>query len=227
MINDLRGGVNLTEAAWLLIIILILQQQSVGFQPVRQPPPPPHRQLFGGTLSLPRNNYFSNSGRQSTSLQMDRPSAMTHQEFTSLTKEQRRNLPHPKDRFMNVEGHQDLVVRRGQAQFKVKKHGEVHDLPYTLIDNGAKKTLRTEENTDAFMDSITEMPNRTNIQWFDNGTYQGGTKRGYPAVHIYDKDKRVIAVFKKSTGEFTTTCRLNDRQHAELLRTGNFGGKKD
>lgn len=37
-----QNGVNLTEAAWLLITIWMLQQQSVGFQPVRQPPPP-HR----------------------------------------------------------------------------------------------------------------------------------------------------------------------------------------
>ena len=36
-----------------------------------------------------------------------------------------------------------------------------------------------------------------------------------------------MLVFKKSTGEFATTCRLNDREHEELLRTGNFGGEKD
>lgn len=54
VINELRGGVNLTEAAWMLITIWMLQQQSAGFQPVRQPPPPPpHQQLFGGTSSLP------------------------------------------------------------------------------------------------------------------------------------------------------------------------------
>jgi hypothetical protein len=39
---------------------------------------------------------------------MDPPSAMPHQDYTSLTKEQKRNLPHPKDRFINVEGHQPL-----------------------------------------------------------------------------------------------------------------------
>lgn len=61
-INDLRAGDSrVKEAAWLLITIWMLQQQSVGFQPVRQAPPPPHRQLFGGTSSFSRKNYFSKS----------------------------------------------------------------------------------------------------------------------------------------------------------------------
>lgn len=38
VIHDLRGGVDLTEAAYLLITIWMLNQQSVGFQPVRQAP---------------------------------------------------------------------------------------------------------------------------------------------------------------------------------------------
>jgi|JI8StandDraft_2_1071088.scaffolds.fasta_scaffold00912_21 hypothetical protein len=45
---------------------------------------------------------------------MDRPSAMPHQEFTPLTKEERRNLPHSKDRFINLEGHHQLILRYGQ-----------------------------------------------------------------------------------------------------------------
>ena len=226
VIHELRGGVNLTESVWLLITIWMIKQQSVGFQPVTQAPPPPHRQLFGGTSSLPRNNYFSKSSQPSPSLQMERPSGMPHQEFASLTNEQKRNLPHPKDRFINVKGHQDLVIRRGQGQFKVKDHGEIHDLPYTVKSNGRLSCERSEENIDQFMQSIASMPNRKNIQWFDKGTYQGGTKHGYPAVHIYDKGKQVIAVFKKSTGQFVTTCRLTPAEEQELFKTGNFGGEK-
>ena len=126
----------------------MLQQQSVGFQPARQVPPPPHRQLFGGTSSLPPNNYFSKSGQTSASLQMNRPSTMPHQEYTSLTKEQKRNLPHPKDRFINVEGHSQLVLGYGQVGFKTPDHGEVHDLP--VNENG--KTPKIEENIDALME---------------------------------------------------------------------------
>ena len=61
-INELRAGDSrVKEAAWVLITIWMLQQRSVGFQPVRQAPPPPHRQLFGGTSSSLRKNYFSKS----------------------------------------------------------------------------------------------------------------------------------------------------------------------
>ena len=67
------------------------------------------------------------------------------------------------------------------------------------------------------MRSIADMPNRKNVKWFDDGT-----ERGYPAVHLYDRDKRVIAVFKKETGNFVTTCQLTDEEHVELLPTGNF-----
>jgi hypothetical protein len=44
---------------------------------------------------------------------MERPSSMPHQEYTSLTKKQRRNLPDPKDRFINVKGHPRLTARYG------------------------------------------------------------------------------------------------------------------
>ena len=43
------------------------------------------------------------------------------------------------------------------------------------------------------------MANRDNVQWFEDGTYQGGIDSGFEAIHIYDLDKNVIAVFKKST----------------------------
>ena len=50
--------------------------------------------------------------------------------------------------------------------------------------------------------------------------------REFGAIHIYDLDKKVIAVFKKSTGKFVTTCQLDRNEHDELLETGNFGGGK-
>ena len=77
------------------------------------------------------------------------------------------------------------------------------------------------------MRSIVDMPNRDNVRWFEDGTYQGETDRGFEAIHIYDLDKRVIAVFKKSTGKFVTTCQLDRDEHNELLETHNFGGGED
>jgi len=45
-------------------------------------------------------------------------------------------------------------------------------------------------------------------------------------IRIYDLDKQVIAVFQKSTGQFTTTCQLTPDEHNALMKTGNFGGGK-
>ena len=60
VINELRAGSRLTEAAWLLLTIWMLQQQSVGFQPVRQAPRPPHVEAAHNLLfGKPKTDKFS------------------------------------------------------------------------------------------------------------------------------------------------------------------------
>ena len=217
-INKLRGGSRLSDAIWLFLYIWMLQHQSVGFQPVRQGPPPPNHQLFGNT----QNNYFSRSSQPSGFMQLERPSAMPHQDFTGLTKEQRRNLPDQRDGFIDVEGHPKLIARYGQIHFKTPKHGKIHGLP--VNENG--RILKTEQNALALRDSLVQMPEREGNIWFDNGGYQKGTERGYDSVNLYDKDKRVIAVYrKKENGEyiFSTTCKLTAVEEAHLYKSnGNF-----
>ena len=105
-------------------------------------------------------------------------------------------------------------------------HGAIHGLEYIVKSNGETVTKKTKENHDQFMRSIASMPDRKNIRWFYNGTFQGNTDREFPAVHIYDMDQQIIAVFKKETGQFVTTCQLSLAQHLELVETGNFGGGK-
>ena len=56
-------------------------------------------------------------------------------------------------------------------------HGAVHDLPYTVKSNGETKTDKTDDNALKMMRSIVDMPNRENVRWFEDGTYQGGTDR--------------------------------------------------
>ena len=102
----------------------------------------------------------------------------------------------------------------------------IHDLHYTVKSNGGTKTEKSDHNTLEMMRSIVDMPNRNNVRWFEDGMYQGGTDKGFEAIHIYDLDKKVIAVFKKSTGRFVTTCQLTIEEHNELLKTRNFGGGK-
>ena len=124
------------------------------------------------------------------------------------------------------EGRPELEVGFWQSKDKVGDHGAIHDLPYTLKNNGETKTEKTDDNALKMMRSIVDMPNRDNVKWIEDGTYQGGTDREFEAIYIYDLDKKVIAVFKKSTGKFVTTCQLDRDEHDELLATGNFGGGK-
>lgn len=145
------------------------------------------------------------------------------QDFTPLSKEQKRNLPDPRDGFIIEKGHPTLVVRYGQVKFKTPDHGLDHGLPI----NDKDQTPKTEANALALRDSIVNMPKRKNIVWFDNGMYQGGTDRGYDSVNIFDKETNTIAVFRKGENgeynQFTTTCRLTKTEREYLFNSsGNF-----
>lgn len=65
-----------------------------------------------------------------------------------------RNAPNLKDKFLLISNKIPLVVKRGQTKLKVKDHSSLANLAYTIKDNGCASTLRTEENTDKFMDFI-------------------------------------------------------------------------
>lgn len=153
---------------------------------------------------------------------MERPSVMPHQDFTALTKEEKRNLPDHRDGFIDVEGHPKLTVRYGQVNFKVPKHGHIHSL--SVNANG--KTPKTEKNTLALRDSLVKMPEREGIRWFDNGGYQKGTERGYDSINVYHKKERVIAIYKKQeNGEyiFSTTCKVTPVEENHLYQSdGNY-----
>jgi len=120
-----------------------------------------------------------------------------------------------------VKGHPRLVARYNQLEYKITKHGVVHNLP---IDEKGK-TPKTY--TPEFRDSIVNMPNRKNIIWYDDGMYQGGTKRGYNSVNLYDPNNKVIAVFRKDENgnysQFTTTCEVTPLEEQHLFASnGNF-----
>lgn len=237
LIKKLRGG-GFIEAATALVVIVIMRQilgvgiEGFVFNNPRGVDRPNPFQPPGGHLRYPpvydlffprRTPYCPRPG---STLQINRPTAMPHEEFVGLTKEQRRALPHSNDMTIIHEGRPELEVGFWQAKFKVGDNGAIHDLPYTVKANGGTKTEKSDDNALKMMRSIVDMPNRDNVQWFEDGTYQSGTDREFEAIHIYDLDKRIIAVFKKSTGKFVTTCQLDRDEHDELLETGNFGGGK-
>lgn len=173
------------------------------------------------TYAPPSSRRVPGSG-----LEITRPSAMPHQEFVGLTKEERRQVAHPYDKIIDVEGHPRLRVGFWQSRYKVAEHGALHGLPYGVKNNGGTKTEKSDDTALAMMESIADMPYRPNAIWFDQEdvTYQGGTDREFPAVHIFDDDTKVVAVFNKQTGNFVTTCQLTDPEHEELKATHNFGG---
>eukprot|EP00978_Attheya_sp_CCMP212_P049240 scaffold635282_cov519-Attheya_sp.AAC.3 len=174
VINELRAGDSrLTQAAWLLITIWMLQQQSAGFQPINLVPRPPHLQGLYGNQQHPGNHFEYGKGvagpRSIKVVGATQNAGSDKKQLSSLTKEQRRNLPDPRDGFICEEGHPHLVGRYGQVVFKTPDHGKVHGLP---VDEKGR-TPKTEKNALALRDSIVNIPKRKNIVWFDNGMYQG------------------------------------------------------
>jgi hypothetical protein len=222
LINELRaGGSRVREAAWLLITIWILQQQSVGFQPVNYAPLPPH-------IESARNLIFGKPNIDQFScrrLSMFDSQLYAGSPTQSLKSEASRNQPNPKDRWFLVESRPELVMRRGQAQFKTKDHGALADLPYSIKKNGGTSTLRIEKNVDVFTDVVEEIVENPNSIWFEGGTYQRGTTREIESINIYNEEKNRVAIFKRSTGEFITFCQPDEDEINDLMQTENFGGQ--
>jgi hypothetical protein len=224
LINKIRGGSLIEAVAALVVIVVIWQIVGVRIEGFVLPNPgwgvdrPNPFQPAGGHLRYPPV--------PGSALEITRPTAMPHQEFVGLTKEERRQVPHPYDKIIHVEGHPRLRVGFWQSRYKVPDHGALHGLPYSVKNNGGTKTEKSDDTALAMMQSIEDMPHRPNAIWFDQDdvTYQGGTDREFPAVYIFDDDTKVVAVFNKQTGNFVTTCQLTEKQEIELKTTHNFGG---
>jgi hypothetical protein len=142
---------------------------------------------------------------------MEKPSAMPQQQYSGLTKSQKRQLPNPRgqDGSIEVDGYPRLDLRFNQVEFK---------------------TPKTEANVIALRDSLINMPNRPHVIWYKEGMYQGGTPRGCDCVNLFDPDTNLIAVYQKQpdgTNLFLTTTRVTDSERNNLIATnGNFVTKR-
>ena len=169
-------------------------------------------------------DYVSQTSRPQTSLQMEKPSAMPQQDYSSLTKSERRKLADPlgRDGSIEIDGYPRLDLRFNQVEYKTPKHGAAHGLP----KDSKGKTAKSEANALALRDSLIDMPNKPNVIWYTDGMYQGGTPRGCDSVNLFDKDTDVIAVYQKQpNGDnlFLTTAKLTDSERSNLIATnGNF-----
>ena len=191
LINKIRGGSSFAEAVVCFVIVVAVWQimrvdsfifpspgwglNTPGVNRPDQFQPPATCPRYPPIYDLLDPRKEPQPG--STLGGITRPSSMPHQDFVNLTKEERQALPHSEDMKITHEGRPELEVGFYQSRFKVGDHGAVHDLPYIEKANGGTKTEKTDENVLKMMQSIVDMPNRDNVQWFEDGTYQGVTNR--------------------------------------------------
>ena len=225
---QLRGG-----AGWGdLIVIGVFVALINIFSPEAffQPKLPPHMNPVGWATNMYQPTKGQNSQFQprSTNLEMEKPASMPQQEYSGLTKAERRKLVDPKGRdgCIDIEQYPRLELRYNQVNFKTPKHGEAHGLP--VNDNG--KTEKTEENALALRDSLINMSTNPNVVWYTNGQYQGGTEKGCDSINLFDKESNLIGVYEKQPDGkylFLTTCKLTPMEKSHLVESnGNFVTEK-
>ena len=223
---QLRGGEGLTDVvAVIAFVIFINWYDSLFGVEAFQANPLPHQDPFGWLSGKYDSKNVGPSGsRPTTYLEMEKPASMPQQEYSGMTKSERRQLPDPigRDRSINVDGYPRLDLRFNQVEFKTPKHGKDHGLP---VDKTGK-TPKTEANAIALRDSLIDMPNSQDIIWYTDGQYQGGTQRGCDSVNLFDPDTNVIAVYQKQPDGsclFLTTCKLVPAEVKHLQDSnGNF-----
>jgi len=130
-----------------------------------------------------------------------------------LTKSQKRNFPHESDVYISEE---NVVVRNGQANFKMKKHGYDFDLPYYTNKSGWKKTPRTPGNLQIFKNKIVETTlNGKKIE----GTYRNDHK----VIHYFDSKTRRNVFYDADTKDFISGWKLTPEQIQDLIKNKNVG----
>ena len=229
-ILQLRGGDGLTDVAAIIAFVIFMNwYDSLFGTQAFQANPLPHQDLFGCLSGKYDSKNVGPSGSGPTTyLEMEKPASMPQQEYSDMTKSERRQLPDPigRDRSINVDGYPRLDLRFNQVEFKTPKHGKDHGLP---VDKTGK-TPKTEANAIALRDSLIDMPNSQDIIWYTDGQYQGGTQRGCGSVNLFDPDTNVIAVYQKQpdgSSLFLTTCKLVPAEVKHLQDSnGNFLSEK-
>ena len=167
-ILQLRGGDGLTDVAAIIAFVIFMNwYDSLFGTQAFQANPLPHQDPFGWLGGkYDSKNFGPSDSRPTTYLEMEKPVSMPQQEYSGMTKSERRQLPDPigRDRSINVDGYPRLDLRFNQVEFKTPKHGKDHGLP---VDKTGK-TPKTEANAIALRDSLIDMPNSQDIIWYIN-----------------------------------------------------------
>lgn len=216
LVLELRsGGSDISES---IIKILLIWTMSRGYTTTNGFQPKPFDSQFNRPGPNPRiapklqeNPVNRNNLGQGTCR------ANQNNQDGTLTKEQRRNLPHSDDVEITE---QNLTIRHGQAKYKIKNHGSDFGLPSKPNVKGWNKTERTAENIKDFKDKIKDLVLRG--ERFE-GTYRKSEPDGYSAIHFYDAATRQNAIFKQKTKEFVSAWKLTPDQAQDLLQNKNVG----
>lgn len=206
----------LTKALFRLILIWAMGQghtSTEGFHPGEINPGFGHRiQVQPAPRIAPKlqENPLNRNNRGQGSCR-----AKQNNQDGTLTREQRRNLPSPDDVIISE---QNVIIRDGQARYKIKNHGHDFGIESTQNSKGRFKIEKTPENVQAFKEKIKNLVlNGERIE----GTYRKGEPDGYTASHFYDPKTGKNAIFKKQTKEFVSAWKLTEGQVDDLLTNGN------
>ena len=162
-ILQLRGGDGLTDVVAVIAFVILFNFYDSLFVVKAFQTNPLQYQNTLGWLNGKYNskNVGPSPSRPSTSLKMEKPVAMLQQDYSSLTKSERRKLADPlgRDGSVEVDGYPRLDLRYHQVDFKTPKHGPDHGLP----EDSEGKTPKTEANAIALRDSLIDMPNKPGV----------------------------------------------------------------
>lgn len=178
------------------------------------------RKTGGGNLFVqgftPQRQYCSHrinkslSCRNNANIQKNQFNSKQNNQNGTLTKQQKRNLPHPEDVIIPE---QNVIIRHNQAKHKVKKHGSDFSIPSKKNGKGRLLTPRTPENIESFKEKIKNLVLR--------GERIEGTYRGQAVTHFYDSETRDNTIFIEN--EFLSAWKLAERQETDLLTNQNVG----
>ena len=124
-IFQLIGGNGLTDVAAIIAFVIFMNwYDSLFATQALQANALPHQDLFGWLSNQYdfKNVGFSDSN-PTTYLEMEKPISMPQQEYSGMTKSEKRQLPDPIvwDRSINIYGYPRLDLRFNQVKFKMAK----------------------------------------------------------------------------------------------------------
>ena len=168
---QLRDGNGLTDVVAVIAFVIFMNWYDFLFGvQAFQANPLPHQNPFGWLSGkYDSKNVGPSDSKPTTYLGMEKPVSMPQEQYSGLTKSEKRQLTDPKDGSIQIEGYSQLDIRFNQVEYKTPKYGKDHGLP---VDKTGK-TPKTEANAIALRDSLIDMPNSQDIICYTDGQYQG------------------------------------------------------